>query len=262
MVLLLALTRMTVLSWLSVGKIKRRRIKSAMPSTRVLVVEDDEAIRQGLVDALTFAGYDVCQASDGEAGLLAATSGDIDLVLLDVLMPKRDGFSVLSELRARRGSLPVIMLTARGEEADRIRGLRDGADDYVVKPFSADELLARVDAVLRRSPERKENVKLVTIAQRVIDFNLRCINFEDGTSVALSERECSLLAYLARNQGRCLPRDEILSAVWGLDPRGIKTRTVDMHIARIRERLRDTAGEIIKTIRSRGYIIDVEVVDS
>ncbi len=231
-----------------------------MSQGRILVVEDDEAIRRGLVDALTFFGYSVCQAADGEAGLLAATSGDVDLVLLDVLMPKRDGFSVLQELRSRRPNLPVIMLTARGEEEDRVRGLRAGADDYVVKPFSADELLARVDAVLRRSPQRQKDLASICIADRVIDFNLRCVRFTDGSTAELSERECSLLRYLARHHGRCVPRDELLSAVWGLDPRGIKTRTVDMHIARIRERLRDAEnGEIIKTIRSRGYLIDSEV---
>ncbi len=228
-----------------------------MSQGRILVVEDDEPIRRGLVDALKYAGYDVCQAADGEAGLLAATSGDVDLVLLDVLMPKRDGFSVLKEIRGRRQDLPVIMLTAKGEEEDRIGGLRAGADDYVVKPFSAEELLARVDAVLRRSPQRRKNVASLELAGRRIDFNLRTITHGDGSTVELSERECCLLAYLARNMGRCIPRDELLSAVWGLDPRGIKTRTVDMHIARLRERLKANEGqEIIKTIRSRGYLLE------
>ncbi len=231
-----------------------------MSQGRILVVEDDEPIRRGLVDALKYAGYDVCQAADGEAGLLAATSGDVDLVLLDVLMPKRDGFSVLKEIRGRRQGLPVIMLTAKGEEEDRIGGLRAGADDYVVKPFSAEELLARVDAVLRRSPQRRKNVPSFELAGRLIDFNLRTITHADGSTVELSERECSLLAYLTRNMGRCIPRDELLSAVWGLDPRGIKTRTVDMHIARLRERLKTNEGhEIIKTIRSRGYLLEAEI---
>ena len=115
----------------------------------VLVVEDDLAIRRGLADALRYAGYEVLEAADGTAGLAQALEGEVDLVLLDVMMPKQSGFDVLRALRAARPTLPVIMVTARGAEEDRVRGLSEGADDYVVKPFSAKELLARVDAVLR-----------------------------------------------------------------------------------------------------------------
>ena len=223
-----------------------------MARQRILIVEDDRAIRQGLVDAPEFAGYDVVEAADGESGLLAATSGHLDLVLLDVLLPGRDGFSLLEELRARGREVPVIMLTARGEESDRVRGLRSGADDYVVKPFSADELLARVDAVLRRAPRRVQASRRFELEGRTVDLSLRCITFADGREVVLSERECDLLAYLMRHEGRCIPRQELLSAVWGLNPQGIRTRTVDMHIARLREHLGE-AG-FIRTIRSKGYL--------
>src|SRR5690349_2136699 len=122
-----------------------------MPLGNVLVVEDDPAIRRGLVDALRFSGYSVREAPDGQAGLEAALADGTDLVLLDILMPKMDGLQVLEELRRVKPALPVIFLTARGQEQDRVKGLKLGADDYVVKPFSAQELLARVEAVLRRS---------------------------------------------------------------------------------------------------------------
>ena len=125
-----------------------------MALARILVVEDDAAIRRGLVDALKFASYEALEAADGQAGLASALGAEVDLVLLDVLMPKMDGFTVLKELRKAKPALPVIVLTAKGEEQDRVRGLKEGADDYVVKPFSATELLARVEAVLRRSAER------------------------------------------------------------------------------------------------------------
>ncbi len=120
----------------------------------MVVIEDEDAIRRGIVDALRMAGFEPVEASDGEVGLKEARRAGVDLVLLDLLLPKKDGFEVLADLRVTRPSLPVIILTARGSEDDRVRGLRGGADDYVVKPFSARELLARVEAVLRRSPER------------------------------------------------------------------------------------------------------------
>jgi len=224
---------------------------------RVLVVEDDAAIRRGIADSLRFGGYEVSESADGEAGLTAALTAGIDLVLLDVLMPKVDGFTVLTRLRAARPSIPVIMLTAKGEEADRVRGLRAGADDYVVKPFGATELLARVAAVLRRSPERPDDIQQVTIAGRVIDLARREVRFADGTTALLSEREAHTLAHLARNRGRAISRDELLQSVWGLDPRGVQTRTVDMTIARLRELLRDDpqAPTVITTVRAKGYML-------
>ncbi len=140
----------------------------------VLVVEDDAAIRRGIVDSLRFAGYGVFEAGDGEKGLTAALSADPDLVLLDVLMPKMDGFEVLKAIRKSRPNLPVIMLTARGAEEDRVKGLRTGADDYVVKPFNTGELLARVEAVLRRSPARPDaDVSEIEVANPGIATRLR-----------------------------------------------------------------------------------------
>lgn len=224
---------------------------------RVLVVEDDGAIRRGLVDLLRVSGYAPLEAPDGQAGLELAVSVEIDLVLLDILMPRLDGWGVLREIRRTRPSLPVIMLTAKGEEGDRVRGLHDGADDYVVKPFSPKELLARVEAVLRRSPERPRAVARATIAGRVIDFERREVTLPDGTREVLSERESEVLSYLVANRGRAIARDELLSRVWGLDPRGVQTRTVDMTIARLREVLRDDSANpaVIVTVRQRGYML-------
>ncbi|MFZ4576467.1 MAG: response regulator transcription factor, partial [Phycisphaerales bacterium] len=197
-----------------------------MPLGKVLVVEDDAAIRRGICDALKFAGYAPVEAADGAAGLAAALGQDPDLVLLDVLMPKMDGFTVLGELRKAKATLPVILLTAKGEESDRVRGLRQGADDYVVKPFSVNELLARVEAVLRRSAERPRAVAKLGVAGRQIDLERREVLLPDGVRELMSERETELLAYLAANRGRAVSRDELLSRVWGLDPRGMHTRTV------------------------------------
>jgi len=135
-----------------------------MDRKRILIVEDDAAIRRGLVDALSFAGYATLEASEGAAGLAAALESDCDLLLLDLVLPGRDGLTILREIRAMRSPLPVIVLTARGSEDDRVRGLALGADDYVVKPFSIKELLARIEAVLRRAPERPPAVLRLAFA--------------------------------------------------------------------------------------------------
>jgi len=225
----------------------------------VLVVEDDEAIRQGLVDALEFEGYRVLQAATAPRGLQTALDGQCGLVLLDLMLPGGDGFEILKELRRVRADLPVIILTARGRESDRVQGLRLGADDYVVKPFSVRELLARVDAVLRRARvdtgERELPVEL-SIPAGVVDLARREIRFADGVRAELSEREAALLGYLARHCDRAVSRDEILQHVWRLNPSRFQTRTIDMHVARLREKLRDDDAEprVIMTVRGKGYM--------
>ncbi len=231
-----------------------------MPLANLLVVEDDAAIRRGLVDALKFNGYTVTEAVDGRAGLDAALAGAYDLVLLDVLMPRMDGLTVLAELRRAKPALPVIILTARGQEQDRVRGLKAGADDYVVKPFSIGELTARVEAVLRRSAERPTGVARLTIAGRVIDFERREVTLPGGGHAELTEREAEVLAYLASNRGRAVSREELLTRVWGVDPRGVNTRTVDMAIARLREQLRDDPDSpgVVVTVRAKGYMLAAE----
>lgn len=226
----------------------------------ILVVEDDAAIRRGLVDALRFTGYTVHEAPDGRAGLDAALAIDADLVLLDIMMPRMDGTEVLAELRKARPAQPVIFLTARGEEEDRVRGLRLGADDYVVKPFGIDELIARVEAVLRRSPARPTRRETLSIAGRTVDFDRREAALPGGARRTLTEREAEVIGYLAANPGRAVSRDELLQRVWGLDPRGTHTRTVDMTIARIRETLDDDPADpkVIQTVRGKGYMLVAE----
>jgi DNA-binding response OmpR family regulator len=231
-----------------------------MPLGNLLVVEDDAAIRRGLVDSLRFAGYTVREAADGREGLEAAAADGIDLVLLDILMPKMDGMGVLRELRRIRPSLPVIFLTARGQENDRVHGLKAGADDYVVKPFSVAELLARVEAVLRRTPERPTGMSRLCIAGRTIDFERREITHQSGDREVLAQREAEVLAYLSTNRGRAVTREELLSRVWGVDPRGVTTRTVDMAVARLRVQLRDDPDDprVIQTVRGKGYMLAPE----
>ena len=217
----------------------------------ILVIEDDASIRRGLVDALQFAGYRVLQCDNGARAASTAIESNIDLVLLDVMLPGRDGFSILSELRKAKPTLPVIMVTARGAESDRVRGLCDGADDYVVKPFSALELLARVEAVLRRSPERPTDVHTLRANNLTIDLDRRELRNGSAEAEQLTEREADILRYLAGNRDRAVDRDELLHRVWGLNPRGIETRTVDMQIARLREKLGDET--LIQTVRGKGY---------
>lgn len=226
------------------------------PRRRLLVIEDDPGIRQGIVDALEFSGYEVLEAANGTEGLDRAIRLEYDLLLLDLVLPGRDGLEILAEVRRSRLTLPVIVLTARGEEADRISGLRLGADDYVVKPFSVKELIARVEAVLRRSPERPEPLNEVRLGGLSIHLARREVSFADGERRELSERESDLLRYLVTNAGRAISRDEILARVWRLEPWGVETRTIDMHVARLREKLRDspTNPRVLLTVRGKGYM--------
>jgi DNA-binding response OmpR family regulator len=227
-----------------------------MSRLQILTVEDDAAIRRGIVDALRFAGYEPIEAADGQAGLETATTRQFDLLLLDLVLPKRDGLEILREVRRLRPALPVIILTARGEEADRVQGLSDGADDYVVKPFSVKELLARIEAVLRRSAERPGDVSRIAVPGGTIDLARREVQFDDGGRTELSEREAELIGYLAANSGRAIAREELLANVWRISPRGVTTRTIDMHVTRLREKLRDETADpqILLTVRGRGYM--------
>ncbi|HUS57812.1 MAG TPA: response regulator transcription factor [Planctomycetota bacterium] len=229
-----------------------------MPQKAILVIEDDAPIRRGIVDALKYAGYAALEAADGTSGLETAVQAAVDMVLLDVVMPGLDGFAVLTELRKAKPAVPVIMLTARGSEGDRVRGLKSGADDYVVKPFSAKELLARVEAVFRRSAERPQDVTVLELAGRSIHFERREVRFADGRRCELSDREAELIRYLAANPGRAVSRDELLARVWGLSG-SIYTRTIDMTVARIREKLGDNAESpcILLTVRTKGYMLNV-----
>jgi len=227
-----------------------------MEQKKILVVEDDSAIRRGLVDALEFTGYEVLQAANGNDGMREALRATIDLLMLDLILPGHSGFEILQAAREARPTLPIIVLTARGEENDRVKGLRLGADDYVVKPFSVREVLARVEAVLRRSPERPNSVNKIALPNGQADL-ARCeIRYKNGERCELSEREVELLRYLVANAGRAISRDEILIRVWRLNPKRMETRTIDMHIANLREKLRDDAEDpkVLLTVRGKGYM--------
>jgi DNA-binding response OmpR family regulator len=223
----------------------------------ILVIEDDSAIRRGVTDALSFSGYEVLCAADAASGLRKALEATYQLLLLDLVLPNGSGFDILEALRARRPGQPVIVLSAKGEENDRVRGLRLGADDYVVKPFSVRELLARVEAVLRRAPEREAVNGRWTFTGGVVDFARHEVRRSDGAREELSEREIELLRYLASNAGRAVAREELLRHVWRLDPRSVETRTIDMHIANLRAKLGDasTPPKVLVTIRGKGYML-------
>lgn len=233
-----------------------------MVSPGILTIEDDPAIRRGIVDALKATGHIVWQAERADTGIEKALGKPCDLVLLDLVLPGGHGLDVLTEIRKQKPTLPIIILTAKGDEQDRIKGLRLGADDYVVKPFSVDELLARVEAVLRRSPARAAQNPSLSLPHGEIDWHSREIKSNKGLKQVLSERECALLDYLSRNPNRAIDRNELLQGVWQIDSKGVTTRTVDMHIARLREKLTHVCGdkEAIKTVRGKGYMIDSELV--
>jgi len=224
-------------------------------SRTLLTIEDDPAIRRGVVDALQFAGYQVLEAKNGELGLEMAVRQTYDLLLLDLVLPGVGGLQILREVRRLRPTTPVIILTARGDETDRVEGLRLGADDYVVKPFSVKELLARIEAVLRRSPARPVDVDEAAIPGGKIDFARREVRLGDVRH-ELSEREAELLRYLVSNAGRAIPRDELLTNVWRISADGLPTRTIDMHVARLREKLQDDGEDprILLTVRGVGYM--------
>jgi DNA-binding response OmpR family regulator len=222
----------------------------------ILVIEDDPAIRRVLVDALRLDGYEPSAAATFAEGRRAALTTSSDLILLDLVLPGGDGLDLLAATRAARPGLPVIVMTARGGEEDRVRGLSLGADDYVVKPFSVKELLARVAAVLRRSAERPTDVTVVPFAGGVADLARAELRFDDGVRDALSEREAEVLRYLARRPGRVVSRAELLEQVWRLPANRVQTRTIDMLMARLRDKLRDDADEprVIETVRGKGYV--------
>lgn len=226
-----------------------------MARRRILVVEDDAAIRRVVVDALSAEGYELLEGANFVEGLRSAVQVKCDLLLLDLVLPGGDGLDLLVQARMAHPTLPVIISTARGAEADRVRGLKLGADDYVVKPFSVKELIARVEAVLRRSAERPTLQTELRFTGGALDHQRSELRFDDGSNVALTERELALLSYLARNSGRIISREELLERVWNLPPHLVNTRAIDMTVARLREKLRNDAA--IATVRGRGYRFEV-----
>jgi len=223
-------------------------------SARILIVEDDAGLRMTLGDRLRREGHDVVLAVSGEAGLELGRSGRFDCIVLDVGLPKRDGFSVCCELREARVEAPILMLTARGEIADKVAGLRLGADDYLTKPFQMVELLARIEACLRRSARAERGAggaaEIVIGAARV-DLR-RMVVERDGREVALTATESRLLRYFLEHRGAVVSRAELLDVVWGAAE--ITTRTVDVHVAALRRAIEPgRAPRFLVTVHGVGY---------
>jgi two-component system alkaline phosphatase synthesis response regulator PhoP len=221
--------------------------------TKVLIVEDDQAMAVALRDGFEYEGYAVKVARDGAAGLDMAAEKDIDLIILDVMLPRVSGLDVCKQLRAEGNDIPVILLTARGQEIDKVLGLKLGADDYVTKPFSFMELAARVEAVMRRATRRVAKVEVYEVGDLTLDFR-KCEATKSGKAVEMSPREFKLLKYFIEHQGEVITRDQLLDAVWGYDSFPL-TRTVDTHIAKLRQKIEDDAGNPrhIVTVHRAGY---------
>ena len=223
-------------------------------SSRILLVEDDPGLSMTLADLLASEGYTVDTAADGSSGLEKAGSGAFDLVMLDVMLPGKNGFDVCRELRQQGKDVAVLMLTAKTQLTDRVVGLKLGADDYVSKPFEPAELLARVEALLRRV--KKENLAPVAryrFSSVEIDFERGQVR-KNGSPISLAAKELDLLRYLIDRRGKVVSREELLEAVWEYQP-GVSSRTIDVHVAWLRQKLEDTPQhpKHIHTVRGVGY---------
>ena len=231
--------------------------------TKVLVVDDEPSLQTLLTYNLKKVGFEVISATDGKQALKIIHQNDIDVVLLDVMLPEISGVDVTRELRAEKNQIPIIMLTALDDEVDKVVGLEIGADDYVTKPFSPREVIARVHAVLRRFNQKQEttpedNVKHIQSYGRLsIDFDKMVVQF-DGEIVKLTPKEYELLAYMAEREGRVLSRETILDGVWGYEFSGPDTRMVDMHLSHLRDKIElDPKHPVyLKTVRGFGYRFD------
>ena len=228
--------------------------------SRILIVEDNADLAFGLRSNLELEGYEVSVAATGIAGLQEAKAAAPDLMILDVMLPQMDGYDVLRRFRESNTSTPVLMLTARGEEVDKVRGLRTGADDYVTKPFGLMELLARIEALLRRGPSGSDDdvdstATPIRIRDLEVDLVTRSVH-RDGRLIELAPKEFDLLVELLRHDGAIVSRTELMRSVWGHSA-AIVSRTVDTHIAELRRKLGDATDKtpLIVTVRKAGYRI-------
>jgi len=220
---------------------------------RVLLVEDEAGLRLTLSDRLVSEGYAVETAGDGEAGLASATTGGYDLIVLDVMLPRMNGFDVCREARQRGVTTPILMLTARGQVADKVVGLKLGADDYLTKPFETIELMARLEALLRRRPSAAQpGGEAYRFGDVMVDLRRMEVS-RGGAAVELSAREFKLLRHFIEHRGATLSRDALLSDVWGYDEMPM-TRTVDVHVAGLRQKVDNPKSpEYILTVHGLGY---------
>lgn len=223
------------------------------PKAHILLVEDDSALLRGLMDVLIFNGYEVKGIADGRQGLRSGLAEQFDLILLDVMLPGVDGFTICKEIRAKKPNQAIIMITAKGSEDDIVTGFKSGADDYIPKPFSLREVMVRVEAVLRRSGK---NLGDRQIRFNDIFFDGRNLKaeFEERT-VELTRREMDIIVYLHRHQDRIVSKKELLTEVWHYADAGIETRTVDIHMLKLRKKISALiAGTpFIETVRGEGY---------
>jgi two-component system alkaline phosphatase synthesis response regulator PhoP len=222
---------------------------------QILLVEDEKGLIITLTDRLVSEGFDVTSVNEGKKGFDAAISGNFDLIILDVMLPKKNGYDVARDLRQKGINTPILMLTAKGETIDKVLGLKLGADDYLTKPFEVIELLARVEALLRRSPHQMNGstAEAFRFGAVTIDFK-RAEVVKDQKAVELSAMEFKLLQYLIENRGTVHSRDALLDAVWGYDAMPT-TRTVDVHVAWLRQKLEENPRHphYIQTVHGMGY---------
>lgn len=231
-------------------------------SNRILVVDDEEFILTLIEFNLQQAGFEVITAMDGAEGLRKATEENPDLIILDLMLPKMDGMEVCKELRLQRIMTPILMLTAKDDEFDKVLGLELGADDYMTKPFSPREVVARVKAILRRTRMNDDNAQEEQDTSRIMIADLKIMPeyyeaYYRGEKLELTPKEFELLVYLAKHKGRVLTRDQLLSAVWNYDFAG-DTRIVDVHISHLRDKIEKNTKKpvYIKTIRGLGYKLE------
>ena len=219
---------------------------------KLLIVDDEAKIRELIVKYAVFEGYEYLEAENGMDAIEKAKAAPVDLIIMDIMMPELDGFSAAREIRKEKADVPIILLSARGEEYDKIHGFELGIDDYVVKPFSPKELMMRVGAVLRRARTGPSKVvhEAVDIDGMVVDYTARQVTI-DGQAVELSPKEYELLFFMVKNRGIALTRDKLISEVWGFDFFG-DDRTLDTHIKLLRKQLGDYA-RYITTLRGVGY---------
>jgi len=226
-----------------------------MIKPKLLIVEDEQAILQGLIDVFIFHGFEVDSAEDGRQGLEKALTGQYALVLLDIMLPTLDGYTICNTIREQDKNLPIIMLTAKSSEQDIIKGLTLGADDYIAKPFSIRELVLRVNAVLKRNYQHDNAIPILQIGETQIDTANRVqINSEFPSS--FSRRELDILSFLKIHSERPVSREELLEHVWGYKQAdAIETRTVDIHIAKLRRKIETDPKqpELLVTVRGEGY---------
>lgn len=224
-----------------------------MSTRKILFVEDERGLVVTVGDRLRSEGYVVETATDGEEGLRRAAKGTYDLILLDLMLPKKSGFDVCRDLRQQGVKTPIVMLTARGEVIDKVLGLKLGADDYLTKPFEPAELLARIEAVLRRSGDDEKTDGIYRFGDVRVDFGKAEVD-RGGGAVAISAKEFELLSFLMQRRGEAVSRHELLDKVWGYDSE-VSTRTVDVHIFSLRKKLEvnPRRPSYIRTVHGKGY---------